>query len=148
MSTGMVAIEVLPRIAMSNAMTTNVYGRRSASLTIHICQPRDFASGPSRFIVYPGRVHTLACLGTVCTPGLRAGRVVPGEPGTREPGRARAGRWGETAQHDCRARLQDWSRSERRGPSTEEQMKDAAAPHPHLNDGSHTPGSPVPQRSS
>ena len=36
MSTGIVAIDTPPRMAMSTAMTTNVYGRRSASLTIHM----------------------------------------------------------------------------------------------------------------
>ena len=36
MSTGMVAIDRPPRMAISRAMTTNVYGRRSASRTIHI----------------------------------------------------------------------------------------------------------------
>src|SRR5215831_859851 len=35
-STGRVAIATPPRIAISTAITTNVYGRRSASLTIHI----------------------------------------------------------------------------------------------------------------
>ena len=29
-----------PEMAMSSAMTTNVYGRRSASLTIHMVHPR------------------------------------------------------------------------------------------------------------
>ncbi len=36
MSTGIVTIATPPRIAMRSAMTTNVYGRRSASLTIHM----------------------------------------------------------------------------------------------------------------
>src|SRR6202043_2609302 len=36
MSTGIVTIATPPRIAIRSAMTTNVYGRRSASLTIHM----------------------------------------------------------------------------------------------------------------
>jgi hypothetical protein len=36
MSTGIVAIAAPPRMAINSARTTNVYGRRSASLTIHI----------------------------------------------------------------------------------------------------------------
>src|SRR3974390_2386695 len=40
MSTGMVAIEMPPTMAISRAMTTNVYGRRSASLTIHMVHSR------------------------------------------------------------------------------------------------------------
>ncbi len=36
MSTGVVRIEATPRIKIKIAMTTNVYGRLSASLTIHI----------------------------------------------------------------------------------------------------------------
>src|SRR5260221_11607242 len=35
-STGVLKIETTPRIRMSNDMTMNVYGRRSASLTFHI----------------------------------------------------------------------------------------------------------------
>src|SRR6266403_571810 len=37
MSIGMEAIETAPRTAISSARTTKVYGRRSASRTIHIC---------------------------------------------------------------------------------------------------------------
>src|SRR5215510_5559365 len=40
MSTGIVAIDAPPRMVTSSAMTTNVYGRRSASLTIHMYQLR------------------------------------------------------------------------------------------------------------
>ncbi len=36
MSTSMVLTDRIPRTAISNASTTNVYGRRSASRTIHI----------------------------------------------------------------------------------------------------------------
>ncbi len=36
MSTSMVSTDRMPRTAISNASTTNVYGRRSASRTIHI----------------------------------------------------------------------------------------------------------------
>jgi hypothetical protein len=36
MSTGMRAIVTTPSTRMSNATTTNVYGRRSASRTIHM----------------------------------------------------------------------------------------------------------------
>ena len=36
MSIGMETIETIPRTAINSARTTNVYGRRSASLTIHI----------------------------------------------------------------------------------------------------------------
>jgi hypothetical protein len=35
-SVGMVAIEIPPRIAIKSAITMKVYGRRSASRTIHI----------------------------------------------------------------------------------------------------------------
>src|SRR5260370_40346801 len=35
-SVGMVTIEIPPRIAIKSAITMKVYGRRSASLTIHI----------------------------------------------------------------------------------------------------------------
>src|SRR2546428_9183702 len=37
MSTVMVTMAATPRTAIKRAMTTNVYGRRSASRTIHIC---------------------------------------------------------------------------------------------------------------
>src|SRR5947208_14430982 len=37
MSTVMVTMAATPRTAIKRAMTTNVYGRRSASMTIHIC---------------------------------------------------------------------------------------------------------------
>src|SRR5262245_47942901 len=40
MSTGIVVMADPPRIVIRNAMTTKVYGRRSASLTIHICPVR------------------------------------------------------------------------------------------------------------
>ena len=40
-STGIVAIETPPRMAMSTATTTKVYGRRSASLTIHMIHVRN-----------------------------------------------------------------------------------------------------------
>src|SRR5262245_5517577 len=36
MSTGIVAIATPPRMPINSAMTTKVYGRRSASLTIHM----------------------------------------------------------------------------------------------------------------
>src|SRR5258705_9066223 len=42
MSTDMVVIDSVPRTAISKANTTNVYGRRKASRTIHIqLPPRD-----------------------------------------------------------------------------------------------------------
>ena len=37
MSIGMETTETAPRTAISSARTTKVYGRRSASRTIHIC---------------------------------------------------------------------------------------------------------------
>src|SRR6185503_7444526 len=60
MSTGMVAIERPPTMAISKAMTTNVYGRRSASLTIHMlhlrtAKVRAMSRSPRR-----GHVHTLS----------------------------------------------------------------------------------------
>src|SRR5262249_17335524 len=41
MSTGIVVIEMPPRIATSSAITTKVYGRLSASRTIHMAQDSD-----------------------------------------------------------------------------------------------------------
>ena len=39
MSTGMLMIALAPRMAISTAITTKVYGRRRANRTIHICYP-------------------------------------------------------------------------------------------------------------
>src|SRR5260370_12079416 len=44
-SVGMVTIEIPPRIAIKSAITMKVYGRRSASLTIHIFAIRSEALG-------------------------------------------------------------------------------------------------------
>src|SRR5436305_3057153 len=60
MSTGMVAIETAPRIAINSAMTTNVYGRRSASLTIHINDAVYFTVG--RVKAHEATLDTLAQL--------------------------------------------------------------------------------------
>jgi hypothetical protein len=43
MSVGIVTIEIPPRIAIRSAITTKVYGLRSASLTIHILAIRSDA---------------------------------------------------------------------------------------------------------
>src|SRR5580765_7674692 len=48
MSTGIVAIDRPPRMAMSSAMTTKVYGRRSASLTIHMGRLILYRAGPQK----------------------------------------------------------------------------------------------------